>query len=66
MKELTSRSNGMGNEARATKLRRYITGWINYFKIADMKTLLFKTDGMDEATYPHDLLETVETSENKT
>ena len=26
VKELTSRSNGMGNELRATKLRRYIMG----------------------------------------
>ncbi|MDI6913149.1 MAG: group II intron reverse transcriptase/maturase [Desulfitobacteriaceae bacterium] len=44
VKELTSRSNGMGNELRATKLRRYIMGWINYFKIADIKTLLVETD----------------------
>lgn len=44
IKELTSRSNGMGNEARAMKLRRYIMGWINYFKIADMKSLLKTTD----------------------
>ena len=44
VKELTSRSNGMGNEIRATKLRRYIMGWINYFKLADMKTLLQETD----------------------
>jgi len=32
VRELTSRSNGMGNEHRATKLRRYIMGWVNYFK----------------------------------
>lgn len=44
VKELTSRSNGMGNELRAIKLRRYIMGWINYFKLADMKTLLVQTD----------------------
>ena len=44
VKELTSRSNGMGNESRAMKLRRYITGWVNYFKIADMKKLLSETD----------------------
>ncbi|WP_425801730.1 group II intron reverse transcriptase/maturase [Desulfitobacterium sp. Sab5] len=44
VKELTSRSNGMGNETRATKLRRYIMGWINYFKIADIKKLLSDTD----------------------
>lgn len=44
VKELTSRSNGMGNEFRAIKLRRYIMGWVNYFKIADMKNLLAHTD----------------------
>ncbi|MDQ0192474.1 group II intron reverse transcriptase/maturase [Paenibacillus wynnii] len=44
IKELTSRSNGMGNETRTEKLRRYIMGWINYFKIADMKKLIQTTD----------------------
>jgi len=44
VKELTSRSDGMGNELRATRLRRYIMGWINYFKLADMKKLLLGTD----------------------
>lgn len=37
IKEITSRSNGMGNESRIKKLKSYITGWVNYFKIADMK-----------------------------
>src|SRR5665647_1642643 len=44
VKELTSRSNGMGNVVRATELRRYIMGWINYFKLADIKKLLLETD----------------------
>jgi RNA-directed DNA polymerase len=44
VKEHTSRSNGVGNEDRAMKLRRYIMGWTNYFKIADMKSLLRTTD----------------------
>jgi RNA-directed DNA polymerase len=44
IKSLTSRSNGWGNEFRAMKMKRYIQGWINYFKIADMKHLLMKTD----------------------
>ena len=44
VKAFTSRSNGMGNEFRATKMKRYIQGWINYFKIADMKILMNKTD----------------------
>ena len=44
IKLITSRSNGMGNEKRAKELRSYIMGWINYFKIADMKNLLAGTD----------------------
>ena len=44
VKELTSRSNGMGNVLRAMKLRRYIMGWVNYFKLADMKSVLLETD----------------------
>ena len=44
VKELTARSNGMSNKARIEKLKSYIMGWINYFKIADMKSLLTKVD----------------------
>lgn len=44
IKEYTARSNGWGNEYRIDKLKRYIRGWINYFKIADMKVLLKQTD----------------------
>ena len=44
IKELTSRSNGWGNERRKGALRQFITGWVNYFKMADMKCLLMETD----------------------
>lgn len=44
IKELTARSNGWGNERRAIELRQYIIGWTNYFKIADIKSLLSKVD----------------------
>lgn len=44
IKEITARSNGMGNENRIKKLKSYIMGWINYFKIADMKSLLSEID----------------------
>jgi hypothetical protein len=44
IKELTSRSNGWGNERRKEALRQYITGWVQYFKLADMKELLIRTD----------------------
>lgn len=44
IRELTSRSNGWGNARRKELLRQYITGWINYFKYADMKKLMVDTD----------------------
>lgn len=44
IRELTSRSNGWGNDKRIEKLRSYIRGWVNYFKIADMKKLLSQID----------------------
>lgn len=44
IKELTSRSNGWGNDRRKEALRQYITGWVNYFKLADMQSLLLRID----------------------
>lgn len=44
LKKLTSRSNGWGNDRRKESLRQYITGWVNYFKLADMQSLLLRID----------------------
>lgn len=44
IKELTSRSNGWGDARRKETLKQYITGWMNYFKLADMKKLLSQVD----------------------
>jgi group II intron reverse transcriptase/maturase len=44
IRTLTSRSNGWGYARRKEALRQYITGWVNYFKLADMTKLLFKVD----------------------
>ena len=44
IKELTSRSNGWGPARRKEALRQFITGWMNYFKLADMKSILLVTD----------------------
>ncbi len=44
LKELTSRSNGMGNDMRNKKLSQFIKGLVNYFKYADMKSLMIRTD----------------------
>jgi len=44
LKEITGRSNAMSIEIRATKLRKIIVGWINYFKLADMRGILNTLD----------------------
>ena len=45
IREITGRSNGMGIEARKTRLNQVVRGWMNYFKLADAKNLI---QGLDE------------------
>jgi len=40
IRKVTGRSNGMGIEGRKARLNQVIRGWVNYFKLADMKGLL--------------------------
>ncbi|WP_278336845.1 group II intron maturase-specific domain-containing protein [Clostridium collagenovorans] len=40
LKGITGRSNAMSMEQCATKLRQIISGWINYFKLADLRSTL--------------------------
>ncbi len=44
IKELTARSNGWSNERRKKALSQYIKGWVQYFRLADMKSLLLQID----------------------
>lgn len=44
LREVTGRSNGMGIEERKTRLVQVIRGWVNYFKLADMKKLMQRLD----------------------
>lgn len=44
LKELTSRNNGWGYAKLKDKLNRFATGWMNYFKLADMRGILQTTD----------------------
>lgn len=44
LKEVTGRSNAMSMEFRSIKLRQIIVGWVNYFKLADMKSTLKTLD----------------------
>ena len=44
IRELTDRNNGMSNAKREEKYQQFVRGWVNYFKLADMRNLLKKTD----------------------
>lgn len=44
LKEVTGRSNGMSIEGRKLKLNQIIRGWVQYFKLADMKTVMQAID----------------------
>lgn len=44
LRELTVRGNKWSNPEREEKLRRYTTEWINYYRYADMKSLMETTD----------------------
>jgi group II intron reverse transcriptase/maturase len=44
IREITSRNNGWSYETIKLKLKQLIYGWVNYFKLADMKSLLKRTD----------------------
>ncbi len=44
IRELTDRNNGMSNTKREEKYQQYVRGWVNYFKLADMKKLLADID----------------------
>jgi group II intron reverse transcriptase/maturase len=45
IRTITSRSNGRGDDWRKQALTYYVRGWINYFRLADMKNHL---RGIDE------------------
>ena len=44
LRAITNRSKAISNEERPLILKRYVKGWVNYFKLADMKNLLMKMD----------------------
>lgn len=44
IREITSRSNAMSMTIRYTKLNQAIVGWVNYFKIANMKNIVQELD----------------------
>lgn len=44
LRELTVRGNKWSNTEREKRLKKYTTGWINYYRYADMKSLMETTD----------------------
>jgi hypothetical protein len=44
LKKLTGRSNSISMEERAKKISQAIVGWVNYFGLADMRSLAVKLD----------------------
>ena len=44
IRELTDRNKGISNAEREKKYQEYVRGWVEYFRLADMKGLLRETD----------------------
>ena len=44
IREITQKNKGWSNDYRRQKLAEYVRGWINYYKLADMKGLMEETD----------------------
>ncbi len=44
IREITQKNKGWSNDYRRPKLAEYVRGWINYYKLADMKGLMAETD----------------------
>ena len=44
LRAITNRGKAISNEERPRILGRYVKGWVNYFKLADMKKMLQVTD----------------------
>ncbi len=45
LKNITSRSNAISINDKIIKLNQVIRGWINYFRIADMKSIMTRVSG---------------------
>jgi RNA-directed DNA polymerase len=44
IRKIMNRNNGWGNERRKQKLTEFVRGWVNYFSLANMKSLMIQTD----------------------
>lgn len=44
IREITSRRQGIGYDVLKLRLKQFVTGWVNYYKLANMKSLLRDVD----------------------
>ncbi len=44
IRELTGRNKGISNKKREKEYQEYVRGWVQYYRLADMKGLLKRTD----------------------
>lgn len=44
IREITARNSGISYEKLKLNLKQYVIGWVNYYKLADMKSLLKRID----------------------
>jgi group II intron reverse transcriptase/maturase len=44
LRELTHKNNGWSNEFRVKRINQFVTGWVQYFKLASMKGVLKQID----------------------
>ena len=44
IREITDRHKGISNEKREEMYQQFVRGWVEYYKLADMKSLLKETD----------------------
>ena len=44
IRELTDRNKGINNKKREKEYQEYVRGWVQYYRLADMKGLLKRTD----------------------
>ena len=62
LKELTLRSNGWEYEKRKERLTYAIRGWVNYFRLAEMRNFLRETDEWLRSSHTYVYMEMLETS----
>ena len=64
IRELTDRNKGISNKKREKEYQEYVRGWVQYYRLEDMKGLQ-KEQMNGKTENPSSLLETMEENKNK-